>query len=80
MGMHIVVDDDLVAELDSRAGPRGRTEFVVRALRRALDDERRWDGIRAALSHPIADTGHDWDEDPAAWVRDLRRADPSRVG
>lgn len=28
------------------------------------DDERRWDDIEAALGQ-IADTGHEWDDDPA---------------
>ncbi len=79
MRMHIVVDDDLVAELDARVGPRGRTAFVVAALRRALDDDRRWDAIEAAAGS-IDDTGHDWDADPAAWVHEQRRADDRRVG
>ena len=34
--------------------------------------------------HPIGgsipDSGHDWDDDPAKWVHDQRRADPRRVG
>jgi len=28
----------------------------------------------------LPDTGHDWDDDPAAWVRQQRRADPRRAG
>jgi hypothetical protein len=43
-------------------------------VRRARDHERRWDDIEAALG-TIADTGHDWDDDPAAWVRAQRAAD-----
>lgn len=77
--MHIVVDDELVAELDARVGPGGRSRYVVEALRRRLDDERRWDALFAAAGS-ISDTGHAWDSDPAAWVRDQRSADPSRVG
>lgn len=79
MRMHIVVDDDLVAELDERVGPRGRTAFVVTAVRRALDDERRWDGIRSAVGS-IEDGGHDWDADAAEWVHRQRFADDDRVG
>lgn len=79
MRMHIVVEDNLVAELDRRVGPRGRTAFVVAALRRALDDERRWDGIASAVG-AIDDEGHDWDADPAEWVHQQRRADDRRVG
>jgi metal-responsive CopG/Arc/MetJ family transcriptional regulator len=79
MRLHITLDDDLVAELDSRVGPRQRSGFIVAALRRALDDERRWDEIERALG-AIADTGHEWDEDPAAWVRAQREGDQRRVG
>jgi Arc/MetJ family transcription regulator len=77
--MHITVDDDVVTELDKRVAPRQRSAFVVRALRSALDDERRWDDIESALGS-IPDTGHDWDDDPAAWVHEQRFADPRRVG
>ena len=42
-----------------------------------LEYERRWDEIEASLGS-IADTGHEWDDDPAAWVREQRRSEPSR--
>jgi hypothetical protein len=77
--MHINLDDRLVAELDRRVGPRGRSAFIVATIQRALDDERRWDEIEAALGS-IGDQGHEWDADPAAWVRRQRRADRRRVG
>jgi len=79
MRLHIQLEDELVAELDERAGPRRRSAFVAELIRRALDDERRWDDIEASLGS-IADTGHEWDEDPAAWVRAQRRTDPRRSG
>jgi Arc/MetJ family transcription regulator len=77
--MHINLDDSLVAELDRRVGPRRRSAFITAAIRRALDDERRWELIESAFGS-IPDTGHDWDEDPAAWVRAQRFADERRVG
>ncbi len=58
----------LVAELDERAGPRRRTTFIAELIRCALDDERRWDDIEAAMG-TLRDGGHDWDDDPANWVR-----------
>ena len=64
MRLHIALDDDVVAELDGRVGPRRRSAFVVADVRAALRDERRWD---------------DWDDDPAAWVRD-QRSDARRTG
>ena len=79
MRMHIHLDDELVAELDRRVGPRRRSAFIAGALRQALDDERRWDEIDASLG-TVAAEGHEWDEDPAGWVRTQRRADPRRVG
>ncbi|MCY3970035.1 MAG: hypothetical protein F4210_10510 [Holophagales bacterium] len=79
MRLHIALDDDLVAELDRRAGPRQRSAFIAELIQRGLDDERRWDDIEAALGG-ISDTGHDWDDDPAEWVRRQRRGDRRRSG
>jgi predicted transcriptional regulator len=79
MRVHIYVDDDLLRELDELVGPRGRSPFITEAVRRAVDAERRWRKIESAFGK-IGDTGHEWDEDPAAWVRSQRRADARRVG
>ena len=79
MRLHIQLDDDLVAELDRRCGHRRRSSFVAELIRRALEDEQRWDDIESSLGS-IDDTGHDWDDDPAAWVRSQRSADDRRVG
>jgi hypothetical protein len=77
--LHIFLDDALVAELDRRVGRRRRSAFIARTLERALDDERRWDAIMESLAS-IEDEGHAWDDDPAAWVHEQRRADPHRTG
>lgn len=53
--------------------------FIGETVRRALEDERRWEDIEAGLG-ALADTGHEWDADPAGWVRAQRFGDPSRVG
>jgi predicted transcriptional regulator len=79
MRLHISLDDDLVEQLDKRVGRRRRSTFISETLRRALDDERRWESIEAGLGS-ISDTGHEWDPDPAAWVHAQRFADPRRVG
>ena len=68
-----------MAELDKRVGKRRRSTFIAELLRRALEDERRWDDIEAALG-TIPAAGHEWDDDPAAWVRAQRRSDSDRVG
>ena len=79
MRLHISLDDDVVAELDARVGSRRRSAFIAETIRHALDDQRRWDDIEAALG-ALKDTGHDWDADPAAWVQAQRRSDDRRVG
>lgn len=79
MRLHISLDRELVEELDRRAGKRRRSAFIEALLRRALDDERRWDEIEASMGS-IPDSGHEWDEDPAAWVQAQRQADTSRTG
>ncbi|MBA2460364.1 MAG: hypothetical protein H0V45_01135 [Actinobacteria bacterium] len=79
MRVHIQLPDELTAEIDRRVGPRRRSAFIARTLERALDDERRWDEIVASLG-TIPPAGHEWDEDPATWIRSLRRGDARRVG
>ena len=79
MRIHIALNDELVAELDRRAGARRRSAFVAELIKRGLEDERRWDDIEAALGS-LPDSGHEWDDDPAAWVRRQRRGDGRRPG
>jgi len=68
-----------VAELDEAVGRRRRSAFIATTLRRALEDRRRWEEIESAVGS-IADSGHDWDEDPSGWVARQRRGDDHRVG
>ena len=79
MRIHIALDDELVAELDRRAGARRRSAFVADLIKRGIEDERRWDDIEAALGS-LPDSGHEWDDDPAAWVRRQRRGSGRRSG
>jgi hypothetical protein len=79
MRIHVHLEDALIAELDARVGSRGRSRFIERATRAALEEERRWEAIRSAIG-TIGDAGHDWDADPAAWVGEERQRDVSRVG
>jgi Arc/MetJ family transcription regulator len=79
MRVHITLDDVLVDELDQRVGVRRRSRFISECLRRVLDDERRWDDIEAGLG-TIEDRGHEWDQDPQAWVEAQRSSDQRRVG
>lgn len=79
MRLHIHLDDELVAKVDEHAGPRGRSGFIANAVARAIDDVRRLELLESAFGS-IADGGHEWDDDPAAWVAEQRRQDPRRVG
>lgn len=79
MRMHIELDDELVAKVDELSGPRGRSGFVRAAVVQAVVQAMRWTEIEAAAGS-IADAGHDWDDDPAAWVRAQRHSDPRRAG
>jgi Arc/MetJ family transcription regulator len=79
MRMHIELDDALVAKVDELAGPRGRSAFVRLAIERAVEQAVRWASIEEAAG-AISEEGHDWDADPAAWVREQRRADVRRAG
>jgi len=79
MRLHIQLDDELVAALDRRAGPGRRSIFIAELIRRGLDDECGWDDIEASLG-TIPDTGQEWDEDPAGWVRAQRSGDSRRSG
>jgi hypothetical protein len=79
MRLHIALDDELVADLDRRVGPRRRSAFIAELVRRGLEDEQRWDDIESALG-ALSDTGHEWDDDPVSWVRSERRRDVRRAG
>lgn len=79
MRLHITLEDDLVARLDRRVGRRRRSAFISQTVRRALEDESRWEDIEAGLG-ALSDTAHEWDADPASWVRAQREADMGRVG
>jgi hypothetical protein len=79
MRLHITLDERIVRELDRRVGSRRRSAYIARAVERTLDSDRRWESIESALG-AIGDEGHEWDEDPAGWVREQRRGDQQRVG
>ena len=79
MRMHIELEDTLVAAIDEIAGHRQRSAFVRKAVRAAVEQHQRWRLIGQAAGS-IPDAGHDWDDDPAEWVRNQRFGDTTRVG
>jgi Arc/MetJ-type ribon-helix-helix transcriptional regulator len=78
MRLHISIPDELVAELDRAVGERQRSSYISHAVRFALDEDRRRSALRASLGS-IEDFGHEWDDDPAEWVR-RQRSDDRRAG
>jgi Arc/MetJ family transcription regulator len=79
MRLHITLDDDLVGDLDRIVGARERSSFIAKAVRHAIDERDRAAALEAALGS-IADSGHDWDTDPAEWVRAQRTDRTQRAG
>lgn len=79
MRLHITLDDATVAALDRRVGPRQRSAFVTAAILQALADEQRWDDLAASVGALAGAGAHEWDDDPASWVR-AQRAEPRRAG
>lgn len=79
MRVHISLDEELVAEIDRKVGPRRRSAYIADVVRRQLESDRRWEKMRSAYGS-ISDEGHPWDPDVAKWVHDSRREDPRRVG
>ncbi len=76
--MHIEVDDALIAAVDQVAGTRGRSAFVRSAVERAVLEHQRRAALRSAAGSLAED--HEWDADPAAWVRAQRHSDTRRAG
>ena len=79
MRLHIHIDDSLIAQVDEIAGPRARSEFVRKAVRVAVENQRRWTLIERAAG-AVSEAPHEWDADPAEWVRRQRRGDSRRLG
>ncbi len=79
MRLYITLDDGLVDELDRRVGERQRNAFIAELVRRGLEDEQRWEDVENALAS-ISDKDHEWDSDPAEWVRSQRQLDVPRSG
>lgn len=79
MRMHIDLDPELIAEVDRISGLRGRSAFVRLAIETAVEQAKRWELLEQAAG-ALDSSAHDWDNDPAGWVREQRRGDARRVG
>ena len=76
---HIVLPDELVDEIDSLVGPRGRSAFLVETARAELRRRKLLAFLRSdhpawqAKDHPELASG------TSAWVKNLRRQSDARI-
>jgi hypothetical protein len=77
MRLHVYMDEELVAEIDRRAGERGRSTYIEDAVRDRIERERRWELIWSAAG-TISEAGHPWDPDPASYFASARVRETER--
>ena len=70
---HIVLPQDLLAEIDATVGPRGRSAFIVETTRAELR-RRKLLAFFGSKEPAWRDEDHpEWANGSAAWVRALRQ-------
>jgi hypothetical protein len=81
MRAHVIVPDDLIAEVDALVGPRKRSEFIAEAMREKLRRERLTAAAEAAAGSLVGVDTPGWEtpESTSEWVRSLRRGSTSRL-
>ena len=81
MRAHVVVPDDLLAEIDKLVGPRKRSEFFVDAAREKLRRDRLMAAAEAAAGSLVGVDTPGWEtpEETDEWVRAKRREWDQRV-
>ncbi|GAC1414082.1 MAG: hypothetical protein NVSMB57_09640 [Actinomycetota bacterium] len=68
-----------MSKVDGVAGSRGRSQFIREAVAFALANHERWTLFESSVGS-ISERGHEWDADPAAWLRAQRHSDKRRIG
>jgi hypothetical protein len=81
MRAHVVVPDDLIAEVDELVGPRKRSEFFVEAVRERLRRARLQAAAKAAAGSLVGVETPGWEtpEATSEWVRSVRRGSTERL-
>jgi metal-responsive CopG/Arc/MetJ family transcriptional regulator len=76
---HVVLPDDLIAELDEVVGPRGRSEYIADALREKLLRERQRQALIASAGILADEDIPEWETSEAVieWVSRGRKDDRS---
>ena len=78
---HIILPEDLLAEVDRVAGKRKRSHFVESAIREKLSREALSAALRESAGAIDLESYPEWKtpERVSAWVRSLRREDDVRL-
>lgn len=72
--VHIVVPEELTAELDRMVGKRGRSSLIAELIEREIRRRRFEEALEAAEGLFTDDKSPHW-KDPAQWVHTLRNKD-----
>jgi hypothetical protein len=78
---HVILREDLIAEIDRRVGRRKRSQFIADTLDAELRRLRRIDAGNAAGGslRDVDVPGWETSASTIAWVRDLRRTGDSAI-
>lgn len=78
MRAHVLLPDDLMEELDRRAGKRGRSRLIEEVMRDWLRRQRLLAALRDFQGAFADDPVPGW-EDPVGWVRQIRAESDRRL-
>jgi metal-responsive CopG/Arc/MetJ family transcriptional regulator len=81
MRIHVVLPDELVADVDQMVGKRQRSRFVEEAIREKLKRESRRAALHKAAGVLSPEDNPEWttSDETYKWVRKSRQADDERL-
>jgi hypothetical protein len=75
---HIVISEQLAAQIDRLVGKRGRSKFLVQAAEKELMRLRQVKALKAAIGAWRGEEHPELKRGAAAWVAKVRRQDEKR--
>ena len=76
---HIIIPDDLLREIDSLGGPRGRSAFLLETARQELRRRRLLQFLESGQPAWRDEDHPEMSGDAPEWVRQLRRQSEGRL-
>ena len=73
--VHVVIPKELIDEVDSIVGQRGRSAFICEAAREKLTHQKQLEGIRKYAGTLKDENYPEWKDGAARWVHNLRQRD-----